>query len=97
MAEVRLLAGLRETVGGGRRRLTLPAGTVGELLDALVCQSPEPARASAALLPDSALHPDLQVLVNGRNIELLDGPATQLADADTVTLHHVGARGYPGG
>jgi molybdopterin converting factor small subunit len=97
MAEVRLLAGLRETVGAGRRRLALSAGTVGELLDALVAQSPDPDRASAALLPETALHADLQVLVNGRSIELLDGAATPLTEADTVTLHHVGARGYPGG
>ena len=97
MAEVKLLTGLRQSVGGGRRRLTLPARNVGELLDALVAQSPDRKRAGHALLPDDAVHGDLQVLVNGRNIELLEGVATRLADADTVTLHHVGARGYPGG
>lgn len=97
MAEVRLLAGLRETLGGGQRRLQLAAGSVAELLEALVAASPDRERAGQALLPGAALHPDLQVLVNGRNIELLDGVATPLSDADTVVLHHVGARGYPGG
>ena len=97
MPEVRLLAGLRETVGGGRRRLWLSVESVGELLETLVAQSPDPERATRALLPDAAPHPDLQVLVNGRSIELLDGLATRLGKGDAVTLHHVGARGYPGG
>ena len=72
MAEVRLLAGLRDTLGGGQRRLALPAASVGELLHTLVAQSSDRSRARQALLPDEALHPDLQVLVNGRNIDLLD-------------------------
>jgi molybdopterin converting factor small subunit len=97
MAEVRLLAGLRETLGGGKRRLTLSADTVGELLEGLLAGSPDRKRAAQAILPGGSLHEDLQVLVNGRNIELLEGAATRLGDADTVTLHHVGARGYPGG
>jgi len=97
MAEVRLLAGLRETVGGGRRRLYLSARSVGDLLAALVEHSPVPDAARRALLPDGAPHPDLQVLVNGRNIDLLDGVETRLAESDAVALHHVGARGYPGG
>jgi molybdopterin converting factor small subunit len=97
MAEVRLLAGLRNTLGGGERRLTLSADSVGDLLEALVAESPDRERAAQAILPEGVLHQDLQVLVNGRNIELLEGAATRLCDADTVTLHHVGARGYPGG
>jgi molybdopterin converting factor small subunit len=97
MPEVRLLAGLRETLGGGRRRLYLSAGSVGELLDALVEHRPDPAEARRAVLPDGGPHPDLQVLVNGRNIELLDGLRTPLGESDAVALHHVGARGYPGG
>ena len=94
---MRLLAGLREAVGGGERRLRVPAASVGELLETLVDRSPDRGRAEQALLPDAALHEDLQVLVNGRSIELLDGLATPLGDEDAVTLHHVGARGYPGG
>jgi len=97
MAEVRLLAGLRETVGGGRRRLYLSARSVGELLDALAEHSPDPEHARRTLLADGAPHPDLQVLVNGRDISLLDGLDTKLAEADAVALHHVGARGVPGG
>lgn len=42
-------------------------------------------------------HEDLRILVNGRSIAFLEGAATQLAEADTVTLHWSGARGYPGG
>lgn len=94
---MRLLGGLRETLGGGQRRLRVPAASVSELLEALVAASPDPARSRRALLTDAPGQGDLQVLVNGRSIALLDGPATRLGDGDVVTLHHVGARGLPGG
>ena len=50
--------------------------------------------------PDRArgeLNCDLRVLVNGRSILWLEGVDTKLEETDTVTLHHSGARGWPGG
>lgn len=97
MAEVRLLAGLRETLGGGQRRLQVGAANVEALLQALVAGSPDAALAAEAVFPGDALHEDLHVLVNGRNIDFLAGLETPLTADDAVTLHYVGARGYPGG
>jgi molybdopterin converting factor small subunit len=44
-----------------------------------------------------ALHPDLRVLVNGRDVRFLAGLDTRLCARDAVTLHLTGARSLPGG
>jgi len=43
------------------------------------------------------LQQDIGVLVNGRNISLLDGLKTALAPFDQATLFINGAREFPGG
>lgn len=84
----------------GARSVEVTASSVADLLDALVeIGGPE----LAARLFDTphaaprSPHPDLRVLVNGRNVHFLEGLETRLCDADVVTLHPAGARGYPGG
>jgi hypothetical protein len=44
-----------------------------------------------------SLRQDVEVLVNDRNIALLDGLKTALAPFDQVTLRINGARGFPSG
>ncbi len=48
------------------------------------------------LFEEGGLQQDVEVLVNGRNITLLDGLKTALAPFDQVTLSINGVRGFPG-
>ena len=87
----------------GAKKLDLPGANVAQVLDA-AAQSGGDAMAKALFAspnqPDGArgeLNRDLRVLVNGRSILWLDGVDTKLENSDTVTLHHSGARGWPGG
>ncbi len=89
---------LRRVLGG--RSLELPGARLRELLGALAERGgPELARRlfrdPGAAEPDP--HPDLRLLVNGRNARFLDGLETPVAETDTVTVHFAGARSYPGG
>jgi large subunit ribosomal protein L15 len=73
----------------------LEAGTVAQLLAAL---GPPISPAFAELLfRDGVLQPDVEVLVNGRNIEFLKMLETPLRPADQVTIFYSGVRGFPGG
>lgn len=38
------------------------------------------------LTQDDRLHPDMIVILNGRHIEYIDGEASKLSDADTVSF-----------
>jgi hypothetical protein len=49
------------------------------------------------LFEGEKLQQDVEVLVNGRNIALLDGLKTALTPFDQVTLFIKGARGLSGG
>ena len=40
---------------------------------------------------------DIYILVNGKNIDFLDGVDTDLQPEDRITILYHGARGYPGG
>lgn len=54
--------------------------------------------AFADLLYDGArLRRDVEVLVNGRNVEFLAGLDTRLGPTDQVTIFYSGVRGFPGG
>lgn len=79
----------------GRSAVDIQAGTVAQLLDAMgTAIGP----GFAGLLSrEGSLQPDVEVLVNGRNIEFLDGLATPVRPADQVTIFHSGVRGFPGG
>ena len=99
MAEVRLLgAALRKAIGAGT--LQPPGRTPRELLRAVAERGgPELARRLYAdpEATESALDPDLRLLVNGRNALFLDGLETRLSETDVVTVHFAGARSFPGG
>jgi molybdopterin converting factor small subunit len=99
VVEVRRLGGrLRGAFGG--RSVSVPEGSVRALLEALVARGGD---AVAGLLYQDpgagtgAPHRDLRVLVNGRNVEFLEGLDTAVAARDAVTIFFSGARGYPGG
>jgi len=49
------------------------------------------------LVRDRALPPDVEVLLNGRNIAFLDGLDTPVRPADRLTVFYSGLRGFPGG
>jgi len=93
MAEVRFLGAVRRVAG--KASFGIDAGTVGQLLEALR-QVMSPAF-QEFLFAGEKLQQDVEVLVNGRNISLLDGIETALAPFDQVTLFINGARGFPGG
>ena len=102
MPEVRLLGGAMRSALGAKK-LELPGNNVAQLLDEAARRGGTPmARAlfAAPEQPEGArgeLNRDLRVLVNGRSILWLDGVDTPLKASDSVTLHHSGARGWPGG
>lgn len=93
MAEVRFLGAIRKAAG--LATFGIDAGTVGQLLEALR-QVMSPAF-QEFLFEEEKLQQDVEVLVNGRNIALLDGLKTALASFDQVTLLINGTRGFSGG
>lgn len=93
MAEVRFLGAIRKAAG--LATFGIDAGTVEELLEALR-QVMGPAFREF-VFEGEKLRQDVEVLVNDRNIALLDGPKTALTPFDQVTLLINGARGFPGG
>ncbi len=93
MAEVRFLGAIRRVAG--KASFGIDAGTVEELLEALR-QVMSPAF-QEFVFEGGRLQQDIGVLVNGRNISLLDGIETALAPFDQVTLFINGVRGVPSG
>ncbi len=83
---VRLLASLRSFAG--TKALTVTTGpdpTVRDLFAAL--QREHPALAGRVLTGDGGLQPGMQMVVNGRHIDFLDGLDTALpGDADVVLI-----------
>jgi molybdopterin converting factor small subunit len=102
MPEVRLLGqAMRSALGA--KKLDLPGANVAQVLDAAAHSGGDVMAKALFASPDQPdgargeLNRDLRVLVNGRSILWLDGVDTKLENSDTVTLHHSGARGWPGG
>ena len=93
MAELRFLGAIRRVAG--KSSFGVDAGTVEELLEALR-QVMSPAF-QEFLFEEGGLRRDVEVLVNDRNIALLDGLKTALTPFDQVTLLINGARGFPSG
>lgn len=93
MAEVRFLGAIRRVAG--KASFGIDAGTVEQLLEMLK-QVMSPAF-QEFLFEGEKLQRDVEVLVNDRNITLLDGLKTALTPFDQVTLFINGARGFPGG
>ncbi len=81
-------------LGGLRRFGSAPLNVSGDRVDAVLHELPVPAD---LMFPDGRLHPDIEVLVNGRNVRFLAGAETALDEADRLTIFFNGARGYPGG
>jgi len=79
----------------GRATADVKGDSVTALLGALN-RAVSPGFASL-LFKDGALRPDVEVLVNGRNIEFLQMLDTPLGSADQVTIFYSGVRGFPGG
>lgn len=93
MAVVTFLGQVREAAG--RSTVDLKAETVADLLAAI---GPAIGSGFAGLLSrDGAIQPDVEVLVNGRNIEFLKMLETPLRPTDQVTIFYSGVRGFPGG
>ena len=93
MAVVTFLGEVRKAAG--QARVDVEAESVRGLLTAL-SQAIRPAFATL-LFKDEALQPDVEVLVNGRNIEFLKMLDTSLRPTDQVTIFYSGVRGFPGG
>ena len=79
----------------GRATLDVGADSVGRLL-ATLGDAVSPAFADL-LFRGGALQPDVEVLVNGRNIEFMQGLDTALRPPDQITIFYSGVRGFPGG
>lgn len=93
MATIRLLGVLRQAAEA--ESLQVEAATVADALGFLAGRL-GPGFASS-LFPGGELDPDLEILVNGRNIHFSGGLGTPLAASDEVTMFRHGARGFPGG
>ena len=83
---VRLLASLRSFAGTTAITLTTgPEATVRDLFEAL--RREHPALAARVLTDAGQLQPGVQMVVNGRHIDFLDGLDTAIArDADVVLI-----------
>ena len=93
MALVTFLGEVRRAAG--RPEVEVEAKTVTEALRSLgAVIGPGFAR---LLYEDGSLQPDVEVLVNGRNIEFLRELETDLEPTDRVTIFYSGVRGFPGG
>jgi molybdopterin converting factor small subunit len=79
----------------GRSGVDVAADSVRGLLAAL-SQLVSPAFARL-LVENGVLQPDIEILVNGRNIEFLKMLDTSLRPTDQVTIFYSGVRGFPGG
>ncbi len=93
MPIVTLLGDVRRAAG--RSTVEIEAETVTRLLAAM---GSAVGPAFAGLLSrDGALQPDVEVLVNGRNIEFMQGLDTALRPSDQITIFYSAVRGFPGG
>jgi len=93
MATIRFLGMLREVVGADALQVDAP--TVADLLGMLTGRLG--AGFAYTLFPGGELDPDIEILVNGRNIHFSGGLGTRLDPPDEVTIFRHGARGFPGG
>lgn len=81
--EVELLSFLQRAAG--ESRVEVEAATVEELLAALISRYGGTFRREL-ITPEGKPKPGIAILVNGRNINFLQGLATPLSPADKVTL-----------
>ncbi|WP_267640816.1 ubiquitin-like small modifier protein 1 [Haloarchaeobius amylolyticus] len=82
--ELRFFANFREAVGQKTiARRYDESDTVGDVLAALEAEF---GGLEGELLEDGEIRPQLSVLKNGRDVVHMDGPATTLADGDTLSV-----------
>ena len=81
---VKLFAGVKATFG--RPEVSVECGEGSDLHSVLLTVCDTPARRRALFLDSGDLRPELQVLVNGRNITFLDGLQTILKCGDVVAV-----------
>lgn len=93
MATIRLLGALREAASVDA--LEVDAATVADALG--MATGRLGAGFAVMVFPGGELDPDIEILVNGRNIQFSGGLGTRLDPSDEVSLFRHGARGYPGG
>ena len=79
----------------GRSTVEIEADTVAWLLASM--ESAIGPGFASLLSTGGALQPDVEVLVNGRNIEFLERLETPLRPTDQITIFYSGVRGFPGG
>ena len=92
MAEVRFLGPIRKAAG--MATFGIDAATVEELLDKLKgLMGPA---FQEFVFQGGDLQRDIEVVLNGRNISLLDGLKSALSPFDQVTLSINGDRTFPG-
>jgi len=77
--EVKPHAGFKSRLGGERKVDLANGATAGDLLKALP-------HAGEVLFEGSGLKEDVNILVNGQNIDNLDGLKTRLNDGDAVVI-----------
>lgn len=93
MAVVTFLGDIRRAAG--RATVAVEADSVAAVLAALGASVGS--GLAELLVRDRALLPDVEVLLNGRNIVFLDGLETPVGPADRLTVFYSGLRGFPGG
>ena len=81
---VKLFAGVKAAFG--RPEAQTGCGDGADLLAVLSAVCDTPARRRAVFLDSGLLRPELQVLVNGRNVRFLDGLQTPLKGGDQVAV-----------
>ena len=85
--KVRTIGSLRSLLGAGELEFVLPAGgRVEDLLGAIGETSGEDVARLLVAVDGRRVPPPLRVMVNGRDIGVLDGPDTVLCDADDVLI-----------
>ena len=82
MAEIRIPPVLRPEAGGNRS-LSVEAGTVREALDALVSQYPS---LKSRILEGEGVPSFLNIFVDGEDVRLREGLATQVAAGSKILL-----------
>ena len=81
---VKLFAGVRDAFG--RPEVDAACGDGTDLLAVLSAVCDTPAHRRVLFLDGGSLRPELQVLVNGRNVRFLDGLRTPLEGGDRVAV-----------
>ena len=83
MSGVRIPPVLR-TATGGQKQVTVPGGTVGEVIDALVATYP--ALGAQLVGPTGGLNPFVNVFLNDTDIRHLEERATAVQPSDTLII-----------